>query len=198
MVRQADVLTAGDADRERVAAMLSRAFAADPAMAWIFPDPADRAKRLPRLFRLLFASDGRAGLRLVTAGGEAATMWRAPGRAHATRWEMLRDALPLLHALGPALRRALAVSDAIAAHMPAGDFWYLHIAGCDPAHQGQGFGGAAIRAGLQRAGGRLPAYLETATAGNVRVYRALGFDVMREWDVPGGGPHFWSMRRPPG
>jgi hypothetical protein len=51
-------------DRAAVATMLARAFADDPAMAFIFPDPADRAKRLPRLFALLFDGDGPAGMRL--------------------------------------------------------------------------------------------------------------------------------------
>ena len=66
---------AGRADRARVAAMLARAFADDPAMSWIFPDPAERARRLPRLFAILFDADA-AGMRVVTAGGEAATLWR--------------------------------------------------------------------------------------------------------------------------
>lgn len=167
-------------------------------MAFIFPDPVDRARRLPRLFALLFASDARAGMRLVTTGGEAATLWRAPGHVHTTRLELLRRVIPLLRALGPALGRAMRVGDAIDAHMPSGDFWYLHIAGCDPAQQGMGFGRAAVRAGLRRAAGRLPAYLETATERNLGFYAGLGFRVTGEWAVPGGGPRFWSMLREPG
>ena len=166
-------------------------------MRFIFPDEADRTRRLPRLFGLMFDSGAGPGMRLLTAGGEAATLWRAPGRVHTSRWELLRRALPLVHALGPALGRAMRVGDAIDAHMPPGDFWYLHIAGCDPACQGQGFGAGAVRAGLRRAAGRLPAYLETATERNLRFYGALGFRVTSEWSVPGGGPGFWSMLREP-
>ena len=70
-----------------------------------------------------------------------------------------------------------------------------HIAGCDPAHQGKGLGGAAVRAGLERAAGRLPAYLETAKERNLAFYQRLGFRVTDEWSVPGGGPRFWSMLR---
>lgn len=165
-------------------------------MSWIFPDPADRAVRLRRLFGILFDSDA-AGMRLVTAGGEAATLWRGPGRIHTGRLEMLRRAVPLLRALGAARRRAMRVADAIEAHMPTGDFWYLHIAGCDPAHQGRGHGATAVRGGLERAAGRLPAYLETATGRNLGFYQGLGFAVTGEWRVPGEGPRFWSMLRPP-
>lgn len=187
---------AGGADRGRVSTMLARAFAEDPAMSWIFPDPVERARRLPRLFALLFDEDA-AGMRIVTGGAEAATLWRGPGRANTSTATMLRQAWPLWRALGANIQRALKVSNAIAAHMPAGDFWYLHIAGSDPAAQGKGLGGAVVRAGLTRAAGRLPAYLETATERNLGFYRSLGFEITDEWVVPGGGPRFWSMLRPP-
>ena len=98
--------------------------------------------------------------------------------------------------MGSATGRALAVGQAIEAHFPAEPFWYLHIAGCDPAAQGKGHGGAAIRAGLDRiAGSGLPAYLETANEKNLGFYRSLGFAVNSEWSVPKGGPRFWSMLR---
>lgn len=163
-------------------------------MSWVFPDPVDRVARLPRLFGILFDSD-IAGMRLVTAGGEAATLWRGPGYIRVGWLELVRRAIPLLRALGPSMGRAMRVSEAIDAHMPSGDFWYLHIAGCDPAHQGRGLGAAAVRGGLTRAARRLPAYLETATERNVGFYLGLGFAVTAEWQVPGGGPRFWSMLR---
>lgn len=191
------VRAAEKSDRNAVAAMLARAFADDPAMRFIFPDPEVRARRMPRLFRLLYKSDGRAGIRLTTAHGEAATLWRAPGRAHTGTLAMLRAAAPLLHALGTAVGRALSVGDAIEAHHPDFPFWYLHIAGCDPVHQGKGFGAAAVRAGFARANAdRVPIYLETPLENNIGFYQGLGFALTGEWQVPGGGPRFWSMLRP--
>ena len=194
----AQVRLAAAPDREGVARLLARAFADDPAMSYIWPDPAARARALPRLFRLLFDSDAAAGMRLVTASGEAATFWRGPGKVRSGTGELLRRALPLLATFGAALPRALAVSGAIDRHMPAGDFWYLHIAGCDPAHQGKGHGRAAVRAGLDRAAGRTRCYLETATEANLGFYAGLGFAVTDEWRVGRGGPIFWSMLREPG
>lgn len=182
-------------DRAAVAAMLARAFDVDPAMTYIFPDPADRTKRLPRLFALLFEDDGPVGMRLVTAGIEGATLWRGPGRSKTGMWEMIRHAPGMIYALGGAIGRALTVANAIDAHHPPGDFWYLHVAGCDPQHQGKGIGSALIRDGLARGGG-LPCYLETATERNLGLYRSLGFEVTDDWYVPKGGPRFWSMARP--
>jgi GNAT superfamily N-acetyltransferase len=190
-----DIRVADSGDRAAVAAMLARAFAEDPATNFIFPDPAERARRLPRMFALLFDEDAH-GMRLVTAGGEAATLWRGPGRNRTTWLDLLLHALPLLNLFGTALGRALAVSNAIDAHFPAGDYWYLHIAGCDPVAQGKGFGGATIRSGLERvADSGLPAYLETPSEKYLGFYRGLGFEVIGEWAVPKSGPRFWSMMR---
>lgn len=186
------IRTAGPADRDPIAAMLARAFADDPAMGFIFPDPEDRAKRLPRLFRLLYDSDAGHGLRLVTEGGEAATLWREPGHMRTGTWTMLRKALPMLATFGSALGRALSVAEAIEARFPRGACWYLHIAGCDPTSQGRGYGAAAVRAGLRQG---MPAYLETATESNLGFYRNLGFEVTGDYRVPKGGPLFWSMWR---
>ncbi|MES2097887.1 MAG: GNAT family N-acetyltransferase [Pseudomonadota bacterium] len=191
-----DIRDATEAERAAVAAMLARAFADDPATSYIFPDPRDRAKRLPRLFALLFDEDAQ-GMRLVTGEAQAATLWRKPGEASVGRLEMLRQLIPMLSTFGTALARALRVSDAIDAHYPSGPFWYLHIAGVDPAYQGRGLGGASIREALARAAGDgVPAYLETATERNIGLYHSLGFAVTSEWHVPKGGPKFWSMLRP--
>ncbi len=185
-------------DRAAVAAMLGRAFADDPAMSYIFPDPLTRAERLPRLFALLFDSDA-VGMRLVSGAAEVVTFWRPPGEAEVPITAMLRQAIPLLATLGTALPRALRLAHAIEAHFPSEPFWYLHIAGVDPARQGRGLGGASIRAGLVRCDADgVPAYLETATGSNVALYGRLGFELIREWSVPKGGPRFWSMIRPVG
>ena len=187
---------AGNADREAVAMTLARAFADDPATSYIFPDRGDRVKRLPRMFRLIFDEDAD-GMRLMTGAGEAATLWRRPGQIDIGKLEMLRQLIPLIGAFGAALGRAMRVGDAIDAHHPPGRYWYLHIAGVDPDHHGRGLGSASIRQGLARAAeDGLPAYLETATESNVGLYQSLGFEVIDEWDVPKGGPKFWSMLHP--
>jgi len=164
-------------------------------MCFLFPDPIVRAAQTPKLFRLLYDSDRSAGITFVTSGGEAATLWRRPGHSHVPAFEMIRNGIPLLATFGTAVGRALRLSTAIDAHHPARELWYLHIAGCDPAHQGKGHGRRAIAAGIAHAG-MTPVYLETGTAKNVAFYRSLGFVVTQEWSVK-DGPKFWSMLREP-
>ncbi len=176
-------------------AALSAAFADDPAMAWIMPDPAVRRARLPRLFRVLVAEELGAGWGLTSPGGEAVTLWRPSETVHTSAVQSLAALPRYISALGRGVLRGMAVGDAIEAHHPRGlRYHYLHFAGVDPAFQGRGWGGAAIRAGQDRArNAGVPVYLETATPANVGLYQSLGFKVTGEWDVPKGGPHFWSM-----
>lgn len=188
-----EIRDATPADAPRVIAMLSRAFGADPVFDWVFPDAADRAKRIPRVFDLFFAGDTPPGMRLVTPDCAAATLWRAPDMPEERVG--LRDAWRMWRVAGSGILRFRRVGDAVEAHFPSMPFWYLHIAGCDPARQGEGLGRAVVQAGLDRIG-NAPVYLETARQQNLGFYESLGFHVREEWRVPGGGPRFWSMLRP--
>ena len=148
------------------------------------------------MFRLMVAGDAACGRILQTADGEAITLWRAPGRAGASRTEFATSLFPFIRALGSGIGRGLKISSLIEKHHPKMPFHYLHFAGCVPEHQGKGFGGAAIRAGLLQADAdHLPAYLETATERNIGLYRSLGFEVTAQWDVTRDLP-FWGMLRP--
>ncbi|WP_292946393.1 GNAT family N-acetyltransferase [Novosphingobium sp.] len=177
---------------------LARAFQDDPALSWILPDPELRRLRLPRLFAVMIKADRRAGMILSAPNGEVVTLWRAPGQTKAGLVETLAEGWPMLRTFGRALGRAIMVSEAMAAHHPApDDYWYLQYAGVDPAAQGKGWGGAAIRAGLAHAeAAGKPALLETAKEANLAIYLRLGFEVLEEWQVPKGGPRFWTMVRP--
>lgn len=177
---------------------LAQAFQTDPALSWILPDADRRAHALRGLFRLLVPADFRAGVALRSLGDEAAALWRAPGQAHSGAFEFLRTVVPLVATFGTDLPRGLKVQRGIDAHRPKGRFWYLHYVGVRPEHQGKGHGGRIIRAQTAVADAEgLPCWLETATPENVPLYERLGFVVQVEWEVPGGGPHFWGMMRPP-
>jgi GNAT superfamily N-acetyltransferase len=190
------ILPAQPGDHAAVIATLAVAFFTDPAMRWIVPDDARRRAMLPGLFRILVASDARAGLVARSAGDEAAALWRGPGQAAGSAVEFALSLLPYLAVFRTALPRALKVADSIEAHRPRGDFWYLHFVGVRGAHQGKGHGGRIIRAQTAVADGAgVPCWLETATPENVPLYQRLGFVTQVEWDVPGGGPHFWGMMR---
>lgn len=195
MTAERAITRADASERADIVRTLSLAFQDDPALSWIIPDAGRRRERLPVLFDTILKSDLRSGMAWRATQFEAAALWRAPGKADTGLLELVKSAGPLLRAFGSGIGRALAVSNALDAHHPKGShYWYLHFVGVAPEFQGKGWGGAIIRDGLARiAGDGLPAYLETATPQNVPLYQRLGFEIVEEWDVPGGGPHFWSM-----
>ncbi len=183
-------------DNLEIAETLARAFQNETGWSYVIPDPKLRAQRLAGAFHLFLRDEHRKGAVFGTDGIEAVTLWRGPGQAHDSLWDTARLMLPFLQVLRYSILRGLEVSGLIEKHLPKEPCWYLHYAGCDPDFQGNGFGGAAIRAGLARADeGGLPAYLETADEKNVALYQSFGFEVKHVWQVP-EGPMFWGMQRP--
>lgn len=193
------IIRLGPDHRAAAVATLSAAFAQDPALCWIIPDPAARARRLPLMFDWLFDDHLERGLMLGTPDCGAVTFWRPPGQVHYRTPLYPRHLLHMVQVFGANLLRGAKVGDTIDAHVPRGEAaLYLRYAGVRPDLQGKGLGGQTIRAGLAEAA-RLgvPACLETATQSNVGLYQRLGFAIVEEWDVRGrGAPHFWTMATP--
>lgn len=186
---------ANASDKPAVIDTLSDAFLNEPAFSFIVPDATARKRALEKAFRIIVDEDYKIGSIMMTSGAEAATVWRTPGLSRDSRWDEIRTGLPYLLAFGSAIGRASLVSKLIKSHLPVEEYWYLHYAGCHSSHRSKGFGGAAIRAGLEHAdAARCKAYLETADENNIPIYRALGFHIMHSWQVP-DGPQFWGMMR---
>lgn len=176
---------------------MARAFADDPGLSFIFPDSATRTQRLPGFFDLIQRSQRDPALTNIAGDTAAAAIWRGPGDWQTPTSTMLRLALPMIASFGTALRRALRLQAMLEAHHPRTPHWYLAFLATDPAQQGKGFGGAAVRARLALCDETgLPATLETATESNLAIYKALGFTITDSFKLP-DGPQFWSMWRDP-
>lgn len=178
-----------------VSATLAAAFVDEPALSWVLPDRSDRHERLVVFFNSLVPGGIANGLALRSEYDEAVTLWRMPGRIRPGFVETLLGMPGFMKALGAQASRAQIVGQSVSARAPRDfPYWYLQFAGVAPAHQGKGWGGVAIRAGLEQArAAGMPVYLETSKESNFQLYRHLGFKPLEQWDVPGGGPHFWSM-----
>lgn len=183
-------------DNPEITETLALAFQNESGWSYVIPDAKQRAARLPGAFHLLLREDHKKGAVFGTDEIEAVTLWRGPGQAHDSLRDRARSIIPFAQVLRGSLLRGLEVADLIEKHLPKEPFWYLHFAGCHPSFKGFGFGGAAIRAGLERADhDGLPAYLETADEHNVALYQSFGFEVKHIWQIP-EGPMFWGMQRP--
>lgn len=198
---QIDVTPARRDQVRRLAAVLGRAFYEDPVITWLLPDPAARARGLPRMFAAMTRHHFlRSGAPQVAAGADigGAALWDPPGRWKQSRLEELRMLPALLLALGSRATAGQQLAELMKQHHPAEPHWYLAVIGSDPTVRGRGYGQALMRAQLDRVDAEhAPAYLESSNPVNIPYYERFGFEVTGEIVVPGGGPTLWPMWRAP-
>jgi GNAT superfamily N-acetyltransferase len=186
-------------DLDDIVAVLTSAFADDPVMGWVFPDPATRPQRLSTLWAYLargvYLPGGastiiRDGDRVV-----AAALWLPPdAEPEETLFEREGDAF--IADLDGEVERLGLLSEAMAPHHPADRAWYLLATGVLPELQGRGIGAALLSATLTHLD-RLgeAAYLEASSARSRVLYHRLGFGDHAEFTLD-DGPPVWGMWRP--
>jgi GNAT superfamily N-acetyltransferase len=184
------------ADAEPLAQTLARAFHDDPLICFILNDPATRAAKMPRLFKLLFKLGLPHGACDVTEGFEGAALWRPPGQWEIPFWQYVTNGAEFLSLFGPGGGlRVMGVMEHIEKRHPHEPHWYLQAIGTDPAKQGKGYGGVLIRRQLEIADAAgMPAYLESSKDSNIPIYQSFGFAVTGEIKLP-DGPTLWPMWR---
>ncbi|RBQ17820.1 N-acetyltransferase [Spongiactinospora rosea] len=184
-----DITVATPADRGRAVDSLVAAFAEDPVLRYLFPDRTTYLRYAATFFGDLF--DKRVHRQTIwTIGhGESVAMWDEPAVETGSP-----GAGPASDYPADVLARVNAYDDAVRAVLPDTPFWYLGVLGTHPDRAGRRWGHAVMQAGLRRAAADgLPAILETATPGNVEMYRRAGWEIVREVTEP---VPFWIMRQP--
>jgi ribosomal protein S18 acetylase RimI-like enzyme len=189
-------------DVRPLAATLGRAFYNDPIMTWMLPNPAQRAKALPRMFATMtrrhFLDGGGAEIASKDATIGAAALWDPPGRWQRSRRDELLMMPALLWAFRSRVSAARQVMELMKPVHPQEPHWYLAVIGSDPTVRGAGFGQALMRSRLDRVDAEhAPAYLESSNADNIPYYMRFGFEVTGEITLPDGGPSMWPMWRVP-
>ncbi|WP_240696437.1 GNAT family N-acetyltransferase [Cellulomonas sp. HD19AZ1] len=182
--------------------LLADVFVTDPVMAVVVGGaPDDRDARLRHLLTALLApavADGTVDLARRTGDPDVlgVACWEAPGAPVSTA--RLAARLPrLLRAGGPTgLLRAAHAKRVMDRHRPRRPHWYLEWIGVTGAARGLGVGAALLGARLAHADARdVPAYLESSTERNRRLYRRHGFvDVAPVRGLAGAAP--MAMWRP--
>ena len=178
-----------------------------PPFRHLFPDPAQREQVLRRFFT---ATVGDA---LAFGAVDAAladddrlvgvAVWLPPGAFPWSARRKLRST-PMLLGVARTAPRAFPGLVRMGANAerlhPRERHWNLETMGvaAAAAAQGQGIGSRLIAPGLARADiQRLPCYLTTGRAENLRFYHRFGFQVVAEGlPLVPEGPTSWGMRRP--
>ena len=189
---------------DAAATVLLRAFADDPGLRFVLPDPVARERLGHALAHAVLRYALRCGTPLATPGAvRGVALWFAPDAPIPTHEDLIETGLAAIpDRIGPAawgrFQRLLDHLDALhPLHAPE-PHWYLAMLGVDPAWQRRGIGESLLRpifAAADRGG--LCCYLEAPTAENARYYERRGFRVLAETDVPDSGVHVWLMRRDP-
>jgi ribosomal protein S18 acetylase RimI-like enzyme len=190
--------------REAASSVLARAFQDDPMMRYLIPDAARRTRLLPGFLGGVVnycLSYGKVDVAPNLAG---AACWLPPGETGTTFWRMLRSGMvPASLRLGPAgfgrLMGLTSYMDRLHERRMPDPHWYLWLLGVEPSSKGLGIGGSLLRSGLARAdAARLPCYLETHNADNLKFYEKHGFRLADVAKASDRGIRIWTMTRSPG
>jgi len=179
----------------------AQAFYEDPVMEWFLPDESQRMRRGERMFESIFLKrvclphDETYTTESIVGGA----LWMPPGKWKLRLLDNLRLLPHMAAAWGRNLPRALRSLSYLDSKHPHAPHYYLFILGVEPEWQGKGIGTSLMQPILERCEAeRMPAYLEATTPRNRELYRRNGFEVVKEIELPGGGPPLWRMWREPG
>jgi ribosomal protein S18 acetylase RimI-like enzyme len=193
------VRTATMDDLGRVCDTLRKAFWDDPIMGYLLPDAvSSREKRLANLMRMEAKPTIAEGTVFTTAEGDAASIWKAPGKWKLGGAEMAKQMPLAISTLRAGIFRGLSALTQLEKKHPTEPHWYLAVLGTAPEAQGKGRGSALMQPILDRCDEEgLPAYLESSKEKNVPFYERHGFKVTDVITLPKGGPKGWLMWRDP-
>lgn len=197
-----EVLRLGEHQLPQATALIGRAFHNDPLSIYVYPDEAERLQKLPLMYSIPLRYALRYGEVTTTPELAGAACWLGPQNTTVSMDRYLHvGAMTISFKMGLAALRRLQNAEAYMQRVHhrciTEPHWHLWVLGVDPFHQGQGVGGALLRAGLARAGtASLPYYLETVNPENVPLYQKFGFVLANEGSIPDSSVRMWSMIRP--
>jgi ribosomal protein S18 acetylase RimI-like enzyme len=186
-------IAAGDAEAACIA-VIQRAFADDPGVRWMYPDPDQYRECFPSFVRAFAGRAFEQGTAQVADGFAAAALWLPPGV------QPDEEALVVLveGTVAEEDREAVfSVFEQLGAYHPSEPHWHLPLIGTDPARQGRGHGSALLRHRLRACDReRTPAYLEATSLRSVPLYQRHGFEVLGTVRAGTSPPITPMLRRP--
>ncbi len=188
------IRTATWADEKKIAALVGLAFAADPAVRWLLPDPHDYLKSNEKYVGLSSGPAFDNSSAFIIGSMCGAALWLPPG---------------IKVDLGPLAEFNKTIIDPVVlddyaetkkrccAYCPVEPHWYLTLIAVDPVKRGRGYGAALMSHALKIIDrDKRPAYLESTNAANHSLYQRFGFELLAEVQF-GQSPARYPMLRQP-
>lgn len=179
-------------------AVLSVAFAHDPVLSFLFPDPVTRPGLLATFFAARLAAGVGMDLLYLSEQNESASLWLPPLQEGDLEpsWDAVLAATIALMGEEETMQRFAALEPMIEAK-PKEPHWYLGFVGTRSESRGKGLGSALIKVITDRCDVEgMPAALESSDPVNVPLYERHGFRVTQVVEII-GGPSVPMMWRDP-
>lgn len=190
---------AGEADHERLTAIMVTSFFGDPTWGPLFGEGDRRRRVTAALFGFMCRSATRYPWVLLSEGGESAAVWIPPGgeELHADEAEpferLVRDQL------GADSDRVMEAFHAFELAQPRRPHFYLSLLGTHDDSRGRGIGMGLLAESLRRIDALgMPAYLESTNPANDERYARHGFERLGSFTVPTGARVTTMWREPRG
>jgi GNAT superfamily N-acetyltransferase len=184
--------------------VLARAFADDPGLMYVLPDPARRSQLAPLLAGAGLRFAARCGAPLVTSDVvHGVAIWFQPDAPPPTESDFVATGISAVPELlgnqsWERLKRLLNHLDELHVRTVPEPHWYLTVLGVDPTWQRRGVGMSLMQPVFEAADREgVRCYLESPTAENTRYYAQRGFETARETVVAGSDFTISLMIRDP-
>lgn len=192
----------GQAQIKQAAEVLARAFQEDLLYTYVIPDADERKRILPHFFEFRVCYGILYGeVYAVSRNFEGVAVWIPSENAHMTQERIFRAGgfSLYLKAGSEVMSRLNSVGAYVSSthrHHASFPHWHLSPMGVAPSFQGQGYGGAMLKAMLARLDREeVPCFLETQSERNVTFYQRYGFRVVEKGEIPGTEIPHWAMLR---
>ena len=191
--KRANVRTiAGETEVDHAIATLALAFSADPVARWMYDDPHQYLRHIPRLFKALGTAAFESGAAHRTGDGLGVALWLPPS-VHADDGP-LEAVISETIAVGKQADVG-AMLERTEDYRPKEPHWYLSLIGVEVLHRSMGCGAALLQHGLRQCDrDHLPAYLWSSNRLNTPLYERHGFEIVGTIQV-GSSPSIFPMLR---
>jgi len=189
-----DVNRVLDKDRTKAIETLVLAFAVDPQIRFLFPDPLQYQTYAFDFFKAFGGNAFQFKSAHQVNGFSGTALWLPPD-SHPNEDELLNV---FQKGVDPStIPTVMAFLEQMEKYQPSEPHWHLPLIGVDPIKQGNGYGSALLQYALDKIDkeGEI-AYLENSNPLNTPLYERHGFEVLGTIQVDDAPPMYPMIRYP--